>query len=40
VAHRKSTGAPFGSVDGVLKDLRKVLAKAAKARQRFRLVGE
>jgi hypothetical protein len=42
LAHRRSAGAVAaeGSVDHVLKDLRKVLAKAAKARRRFRLVGE
>jgi len=40
LAHRRSSAAEEGSVDHILKELRKVLAKAAKARQRFRLVGE
>ena len=40
LAHRKSRGAAKDSVEQTLNDLRKVLAKAAKSRQRFRLVGE
>ena len=40
LAHRKASGRPAGDVEGTLIELRKVLAKAAKARQRFRLVGE
>jgi hypothetical protein len=40
LADRASRGAEEDSVGHTLKDLRKVLAKAAQARQRFRLVGE
>jgi hypothetical protein len=40
LAHRKASGAAEGSVEHQLKELLKVLNKAAKARHRFRLVGE
>ena len=40
LAHLRSTGAAPDSIQHTLKELRKALAKAAKAKQRFRLVGE
>ena len=40
LAHRKASGSPQGAVEAKLKELRTVLSKAAKAKQRFRLVGE
>jgi len=40
LADRASRGAEADSVEHMLKDLRRALAQAAKARQRFRLVGE
>jgi hypothetical protein len=40
LSHLRSTGSEPDSVQHTLKELRKALAKAAKAKQRFRLVGE